>query len=60
MAVKRIRYCPTCGRVTDEDFKKEVTIWQDIGWWTNTKYCDLCHQWFHRHRPFKAKGIYES
>jgi hypothetical protein len=60
MAVLRIRYCPIDGRVTDEDFQREVTFWQDVGILTNGKYCEHCFMWYNRIVPFKAKGIYES
>jgi hypothetical protein len=46
----RIYYCPTHGRVTEEEFESVPFLW----------WCDHCHRWYHRIAKFKAKRTGES
>jgi hypothetical protein len=51
---ERIRYCPKCGRVTEDEIVKTIGR---RGWRNN---CDDCWRWLMRMHPFTAKRTGES
>jgi hypothetical protein len=49
---ERIRYCPTCGRVTEDEMLEKL--------YHHALPCNMCWNWLMRQHPFRAKRTGES